>query len=101
MSKRSRDWKADVDAIRRILISEWDPIGCGVPEDEYDSYIPVIYRLMQARAGVERLASHLEELETESMGLRAGEKSEKRGHSCLFCHFGGHRFLLARAAAGP
>ena len=78
MSKRSRDWKADVDAIRRILISEWDPIGCGVPEDEYDSYIPVIYRLMQARAGVEGLASHLEKLETESMGLRADMDRNRR-----------------------
>jgi hypothetical protein len=78
MSTRSRDWKADVDAIRRILISEWDPIGCGVPEDEYDSYIPAVYRLMQSRAGAEALASHLEKLETESMGLRADPARSRR-----------------------
>jgi hypothetical protein len=78
MSKQYRDWKADVDAIRRILNSEWDPIGCGAAEDEYDGYIPVIYRMMQARAGVEELACHLEKLETENMGLRAHMDRNRR-----------------------
>jgi hypothetical protein len=63
-----RDWQADVDAIRSILLSEWDPIGCGVPDDEYDAYIPGIYRLMQARVSVAELASHLQEIETKRMG---------------------------------
>jgi hypothetical protein len=40
MTKEPRDWKADVDAIRRVLMPEWDPIGCGAPDDEYDSYFP-------------------------------------------------------------
>jgi hypothetical protein len=70
MARRPRDWKADVDAIRKILMAEWDPIGCGVPDDEYDAYIPGIYGLMQANASVEELALHLERLETVSMGLR-------------------------------
>jgi hypothetical protein len=73
MARRSHDWKADVDAIRRILMAEWDPIGCGVPDDEYDSYLPGIYRLIQARVGVEGLAAHLDKLETLSMGL-AGDR---------------------------
>jgi len=73
-----RDWKADVDAIRSTLMSEWDPIGCGVPDDEYDGYIPVIYRLMQARVGVEELASHLQEIETRRMGLRARPEVNRR-----------------------
>jgi hypothetical protein len=65
-----RVWKADVDAIRPILLSEWDPIGCHVPDDEYDMYIPAIYLLMQARVHVEELAAHLQEIETGRMGLR-------------------------------
>jgi len=56
-----------VDAIRRILNIEWNPIGCGVPEDEYDAYISIIYQLMQRRVEAEVLASHLENLETQSM----------------------------------
>lgn len=78
MSRHARDWKADVAAIRRILISEWDPIGCGVPEDEYDSYIPRIYLFMQALVNVEVLASHLERLETVSMGLRGDLARSRR-----------------------
>jgi hypothetical protein len=78
MGTQKRDWKADVDAIRKILIAEWDPIGCGVPEDEYDSYIPVIYRLMQGRAGVHGLACHLEHLEANSLGLRSNSERNRR-----------------------
>jgi hypothetical protein len=78
MSRPTRNWKADVEAIRRILISEWDPIGFGVPEDEYDSYIPTIYLLMQSCVGIEGLASHLEKLETVSMGLSVNTERNRR-----------------------
>ncbi len=69
LTTSSREWKAGFNAIRKILISEWDPIGCGVPEDEYDAYIPQIYRMIKARTNMEALASHLDELETKQMGL--------------------------------
>jgi hypothetical protein len=59
-------------------MSEWDPIGWGVPDDEYDSYIPTIYRFIQARVDIEKLASHLEKLETVSMGLRPRPEVNKR-----------------------
>jgi hypothetical protein len=78
MAKQPRNWKADVDAIRRVLMSDWDPIGCGVPDDEYDSYIPVIYRLMHSRVGVADFASHLERLETEWMGMPARPEVNRR-----------------------
>jgi hypothetical protein len=78
MTKKPRNWKEDVDAIRKVLMSEWNPIGCGVPDDEYDGYIPVIYRLMQAQVGVEELASHLTKTEIESMGLSGGPAVESR-----------------------
>lgn len=67
------DWIAHVDAIRRILMSDWDPIGCGVPDDEYDSYIPVIYRMLQDDADAVRLSAHLYQLETANMGLRGNK----------------------------
>jgi hypothetical protein len=78
MKRQSSNWKGDVEVIRRILISEWDPIGCGVPEDEYDNYIPVIYRLMQVPVGVADLAIHLAQLETEQMGLPARPDVNRR-----------------------
>jgi hypothetical protein len=78
MAGQPRDWKADVNAIRRILMSEWGPIGCGVPQDEYDSYIPAIYRLLRARVSVEELASHLEEIETKQICLPARPEVNRR-----------------------
>ena len=60
-----------ISAIRTVLMSDWDPIGCGVPDDEYDSYIPGIYLLIQLQSDVEILAAYLQYVETESIGLRA------------------------------
>jgi hypothetical protein len=39
MKVRSESWKAGVAAVHGILRHEWNPIGCAVPEDEYDRYI--------------------------------------------------------------
>ncbi len=74
-------WKAHVDAIRQLLLVDWDPIGGGgghVPEDEYDGYIPVIYRMMQEGVGVKALASHLGQIESERMGIRPVRKRNLR-----------------------
>lgn len=69
--------------IHDVLINDWDPIGCGVPEDEYDSYIPEICRLLREGADEIKIGSHLENLQTVSMGLR-GQKpqSPDRTYSC-------------------
>lgn len=68
---QQHDWKANVDAIRSLLLAEWDPIGCGVPKDEYDSYIPSIYHLIERRVSIEELAVHLQEIEDQQMCLPA------------------------------
>jgi hypothetical protein len=78
MPKQTHGWKPAEEAIRRVLMSDWDPIGCGVPDDEYDRYIPVIFRLIQARVGVADLASHLQMLETEWIGLPARPEVNQR-----------------------
>ena len=62
------DYQKLAPKIRRILVDEWDPIGCGVPEDEYDSYIPVIYKLLQHGRDEYKLATHLANLEVNSLG---------------------------------
>ena len=61
MSRKSPDWKSKSAAIRKILLSEWNPIGFDVPEDEYDSCIPGIYRLLRERAGIAAITSHLDQ----------------------------------------
>jgi hypothetical protein len=64
-----RDWKADVNAIRRILRDEWNPIGFDVPDDEYDSYIPAVYQLLRGGASAEEISRRLWTFETTDMRL--------------------------------
>lgn len=59
-------------AVRNAVMSNWDPIGvAGIPEaaDEYDSYVPAIYKMLIERKSPEDIFSYLWWLETEHMGL--------------------------------
>jgi hypothetical protein len=65
--------KRYLEAIQQALIKEWDPIGVGeFPEaqNEYDSYVLDIYRLIVARRSKEEIFNYLWELETGHMGLK-------------------------------
>jgi hypothetical protein len=67
--EQSRERRA---AIRRILMSEWDPIGVNdTPEaaDEYDGYIGSVLDLLNAKASSDDVAAYLRKVETERMGL--------------------------------
>lgn len=60
------------DAIRDILLLEWDPIGVNEIDearDEYDSYVPVVCQLIVRGASTLQLFDYLWWLETEHMGL--------------------------------
>jgi hypothetical protein len=58
--------------LRRLLFSEWDPIGlrriADAPEDEYDHYAGAIARRLRAGSSEEELAAVLEGFR-EEMGL--------------------------------
>lgn len=59
-------------SIREVLLYAWDPIGIqDVPEvqDEYDSYVGGVYRLLASGASEEQLVDHLRLIETSNMGL--------------------------------
>jgi hypothetical protein len=58
--------------IRAVLLRDWDPIGINdVPEaqDEYDSYVGGVYRLLASGASEDQLIEHLRRIETTSIGL--------------------------------
>lgn len=60
------------DAIKQILLEEWDPIGVkDVPEaqDEYDSYISGVYHRLIHRVPKHELFDYLWEVENDHMGL--------------------------------
>lgn len=64
--------------VRRILLSEWDPIGVqDFPEkhrqaatDEYDSYIDPILAMLLAGRSQQEIADFLYDIEVRDMGGR-------------------------------
>jgi hypothetical protein len=49
------------NSIRQILYREWDPIGVAgeAPEDEYDSYIAPVYRILTNGGSEQELVNYL------------------------------------------
>jgi hypothetical protein len=63
--------------VNEVLHYIWDPIGVrGEPNarDEYDSYVPQICSLLQRDAAAEEIATHLDQIATENMGLNSNKK---------------------------
>ena len=59
-------------SIREILLRDWDPIGINdVPEaqDEYDSYVGGVYRLLASHCSTEQVVDHLAKIESQTMKL--------------------------------
>lgn len=74
----NRDPYKLVKPVRDVLFRDWDPIGCGVPEDEYDSYVPEIIRLLLQGAEAQQISDHLYMLETSKMGSPGNRKRNAR-----------------------
>ena len=53
--------------VQAILHGEWDPIGCGVPLDEYDSYAWPVLNLLQKKASRAEVESYLRWVADEAM----------------------------------
>ncbi len=71
---------------RRILCHVWDPIGLGaaLPDDEYDSYLPDVIKLVRDLAAFEaEIAAHLLKIETEMMSLPPGPERAIRAARAL------------------
>ena len=64
--------KQMIDAVREVLLRKWDPIGIQdepLAQDEYDSYVLVVCRLIIENRGKAVIADHLHQLVTVNMGL--------------------------------
>lgn len=55
-----------------LLWAVWDPIGAGVPIDEYESYVPAIWKLLDEHAGIEAISNALAQIAEERMGTDRG-----------------------------
>ena len=76
MFKRRKEYKDRAkqyhDAIKQVLIKEWDPIGVKdepLAQDEYDSYVPGVYKLLIRRKSEEKIFRYLWKIETDFMSL--------------------------------
>jgi hypothetical protein len=61
-----------MEAVREVLLREWDPIGVAHnPEcfGEYDRYACTIGRLLEGGVDEFRLAAYLSQVQTVGMGL--------------------------------
>ena len=60
--------KPEVMQISLWLHQHWDPIGCDVPEDEYDTYALPLYGMLAHRKHAAEIAQRLSEFQ-DTMGL--------------------------------
>ena len=63
--------------IDQILWEDWDPIGVNDHEsarDEYQSYLPKVFRLANEDVKVSEIADQLDKIVTESIGLQSNYK---------------------------
>ena len=74
----SRDKRAAEiqDSIRQILYREWDPIGVSgsAPEDEYDSYIAPVYRILAGSRSEQELVEFLFRTARDTIGVASDTK---------------------------
>lgn len=68
---REEGAKAIMRQIHDVLWRDWDPLGVNdyAPDDEYDSYIGGVYRLLASGAGREALVQHLAAIEGDAMAI--------------------------------
>ena len=69
------------DAIRRILVFDWDPIGISEPgelNDEYDAYIARVYRILVGSPSEDAIVKRLHQFERDAMGLPGTDHARLR-----------------------
>lgn len=69
---------ADFRSVRKILWQDWDPIGCGVPQDEYDDYVGPVMRLLSERKPAAEVADYLRVTAAETIGCTISEEKLAR-----------------------
>ena len=77
MSERLEQARSYQNAIRKVLLRVWDPIGVAdllEAADEYDSYISQIHGLLLRREPLYKLVDFLWWAETENMGLAGNRR---------------------------
>lgn len=73
MKDQQRHAKAFMDAIREVLVRDWDPIDLmsdpSAPRDEYDAYIGPLASALARGDTASTIAEQLSKIEQQEMGL--------------------------------
>lgn len=70
--------------VREILWRDWDPIGCGVPEDEYDDYVPPVVAMLTQGKAREDVGDYLRVTAAETIACPVSEQKLARVLDKLF-----------------
>jgi hypothetical protein len=58
------------DSIRQVLRRDWNPIGVSdLPEDEYDSYIAPVYRILAGSRSEQEIMEYLFRTARDTIGV--------------------------------
>ena len=77
-STSQRTVQRQLDQLNLILWAAWDPIGLGVPTDEYASYAPRVLALLQAGSREGVVAEELSRIRSEQMGVPGCPDADSR-----------------------
>jgi hypothetical protein len=67
------------DSIRQVLYRDWNPIGVdSLPEDEYDSYIGPVYRILSGSRSEQELIEFLFRTERDTIGTSCESQEQLR-----------------------
>lgn len=56
--------------VTKTLHEMWNPIGCEVPEDEYECYAQVIVRMLQQKVSESLIKMYLQEASKKSINIK-------------------------------
>ncbi len=79
MKRRSKKAIEIQESINQVLFYDWDPIGINdlAPDDEYNSYVGGIYRLLASGASEFQIIEHLHQLEITQMEISSNREKLK------------------------
>ncbi len=75
--------------VDEILYYVWDPIGVSnepLARGEYDSYVPLVFKLVLENDNIEPISEHLANIATSQMGLPADRKRCDHAAKLLLKH---------------
>ena len=66
------------ERVIRSLLLEWDAIGCGVPDDEYDCMIWPLYKLIRQRSSNEEIAAWVGDQRRGHFGIEGDREADTK-----------------------